>query len=63
MTDCLSEWCCGEMVPGKAHCQCPHVVVRLNPLTLVLEHAAARSCAVQSEGITSNSAQEFWEDG
>lgn len=39
---CLSEWHGCEVVTGKTHCQRSNVVVGLNLLALMLEHAAAR---------------------
>ena len=61
MANSLSERHRQEVVTGKAHGHCSDVAIWFCPLVLVLKHSAARCGSMETEGMTTNPAQEFGE--
>ncbi len=62
MASGFGEWDYCEVFFGKTHSKHSHVTVGLNPLAMVLKHATAWGGAMQAEGMTAYSAEEFVED-
>jgi hypothetical protein len=62
VADRICEWDSAEVVGWETHGQDAHVTAGLNPLAIVLEHATTRCCAMHSECMTANPAQEFGKD-